>query len=95
MTMNNCQCGRAVRLGAYRLSINRKRGVAHYIAHMDATPLCGGPRECAMLKPYPKREEDKPRFAMVVRWNHENSATGGNQPSEAIASGVNRGSEAP
>jgi hypothetical protein len=48
-----------------------------------------------MLKPYPKREEDKPRFAMVVRWNHENSATGGNQPSEAIASGVNRGSEAP
>lgn len=76
--MNNCKCGRAVRLGASRFRVNRKQGVYHYIAHQDGTPICGGDVKwsTAMLKPYPTRDEDKPRFQMVQRWNAENPEIG-------------------
>jgi hypothetical protein len=69
--MRPCTCGREVRLGAYRITVNRKRGVAHYIAHIgDGTKPCvGGDWGCAMLKPYPKNEDDKPWRQLLVRWD--------------------------
>jgi hypothetical protein len=72
MTLHPCPaCGKSVRLGAYHLSANRKRGVGHYIAHMGGDDGC---RQAvgytsAMLKPYPKKDEDKPWFQMCERWN--------------------------
>jgi hypothetical protein len=53
-------CGGKMRLTAIRMSVNRKRGVAHAIAHV-------------MLKPYPKLDADKPWFQMIERWNAANA----------------------
>ena len=69
--MRDCpKCGKPVRLGANRISVNRKRGVYHYIAHADGSTFCYEPGEWStvMLKPYPKREADRPRFQMCQRW---------------------------
>ena len=68
--MNNCcVCGKPVRLGAYRISINRKRGVAHYIAHQDGSPLHGYKWDCASFKPYPTNDDDKNWNKLMQRWN--------------------------
>lgn len=67
----NCpECGGAVRLGGGRIRVNRKHGVSHYLAH-EATTACASTRylTCVMMKPYPKRDEDKPWFQMIQRWN--------------------------
>ena len=68
--MNNCPCGVPVRLGAVKITVNRKRGILHYVAHTGSTS-CVIPKAftCAMVKPYPKNEQDRPRVAMVERWN--------------------------
>jgi hypothetical protein len=71
--MNNCLCGLPVRLGGSGFTINRKHGVMHYIAHMAQTD-CARIKgfTCQMMKPYPARDEDKPRVKMVERWNSDN-----------------------
>lgn len=69
--MRDCPvCGKPVRLGAQRIRANRKQGVYHYIVHKGTgnLPCVPGDWSTVMLKPYPKREEDKPRFQMVQRW---------------------------
>ena len=75
MPLNNCICGLPVRLGGARITFNRKRGVAHYIDHQGQTS-CQRTKEftCAMMKPYPKKDEDKEWFKMIERWNKENPA---------------------
>ena len=71
--MNKCKiCGRAVRLGAEKIRVNRMPGVMHYIAHADYSPMHDGKWLCSMMKPYPKDEAGKPYFQMVQRWNVEN-----------------------
>ena len=70
--MNKCKdCGGEVRLSAMKISINRKRGVAHSIVHYGKS--CGSDKDysCAMMKPYPK--EDRPVDQMIDRWNAANS----------------------
>lgn len=71
--MNDCrQCGQPVRLGAVRVTINRKRGVEHYVAHRDGSPMHGGSWVTVAFKPYPVRQEDKPWCQMLARWDAEN-----------------------
>ena len=90
MIINPCRhCGGSIRLGATRISANRKRGVAHYIAHMT-NPACDTTSgySCAMLKPYPKADADTPWRQMVKRWNDENPApTSTNRPPEPTDTG--------
>lgn len=77
-----CACGEPVRLGAFKITLNRKRGVSHYISHrrggkfgdactpsVDAGGGVGRDFICAMMKPYPKRDEDKPWVKMMLDWN--------------------------
>jgi len=66
-----------MRLGAMRISVNRRRGVANYIEHMGGDRDCKASDgfSCAMLKPYPKRPEDRPSFAMIEKWNVQNPTT--------------------
>lgn len=67
--MTDCICGLPVRLGASRITVNRKRGVYHYIAHLNSgTPACGGDWTCAALKPYPKDESQRESRKLVARW---------------------------
>jgi hypothetical protein len=68
--MTNCTCGKPVRMGAYRITVNRKRGVCHYIEHAGegTKPCIGGDWGCAMLKPYPKNDADKPWKKLLARW---------------------------
>lgn len=67
--MHDCPiCGKPVRLGAYRLSVNRKRGVGHYIAHRDGSPMHERGWDCVMLKPYPKNESERPYRKLIDRW---------------------------
>lgn len=72
--MIDCDCGKPVRLGASPVRANRKKGVYHYIAHADFSADCeflkAGDWDCAMLKPYPKSETDKPYVQMMARWDH-------------------------
>lgn len=74
--MKPCSCGQPVRLRAQRITVNRRRGVRHWIEHLLAdSPKRGGvcvPGDWAtvMLKPYPKAEADRPRVAMIQRWEH-------------------------
>lgn len=67
------RCGREMRMGAIRLTVNGRRGVQHYLDHLGSGPKCGAADEfqAAMFKPYPPRDEDKPRFKMIERWNVE------------------------
>ena len=79
--MIDCKCGKPVRLGAEHMTLNRKRGVYHYINHMDGTRACGEQWDCVMLKPYPP-DPEKPRIKMVARWVAENARTT-DQPGES------------
>ena len=67
--MNDCPCGKPVRLGAMKVTVMRARGVAHYIEHRDGT-RCGHLKgwTCSMFKPYPKVEAEKPFRQMLDRW---------------------------
>ena len=84
MTINPCKlCGHEMRLGAHRIRSNGKRGVAHYLAHLAGPGDCQAPNEftSVMLKPYPKRDEDKAWFQMIQRWNELNPVQAhGEQP---------------
>lgn len=68
--MTPCVCGKRVRLGAMRVSVNRQRGVFHHIVHMadDTKPCIPGDWSCCMLKPYPKNDADKGWHKMLARW---------------------------
>lgn len=55
------------------MTVNRKRGVYHYIVHRDETPACGGDWTCIAVKPYPKIEADKPYAKLVARWEQMNA----------------------
>jgi len=71
MSLANCKkTGRPVRLSAMRISVNRKRGVAHCIVYMDGG-VPEGDWSCAAMKPYPKNEADRPSRQMIKRWNEE------------------------
>lgn len=80
--MIDCKCGRPVRLGANHTTLDRRRGVYHYIAHLDGSPICGDGWDCVMFKPYPP-EEKKPRVQMVARWEAENGRSPF-QPGESL-----------
>jgi recombinational DNA repair protein (RecF pathway) len=63
-------CGGAMRLGTQRISVNRKRGVIHCIEHMLPKGCRANEGLCVvMLKPYPKRDEDKDSFKLIQQWN--------------------------
>lgn len=64
-----CSCGRDVRLRAMHIRFNGKRGIAHYLEHVDGTAVCvPGSWSCSMLKPYPKNEDDKPYRKMMLKF---------------------------
>jgi hypothetical protein len=69
----DCKCGKPVRLGAHRITVDRKRGVYHYINHTDGTRACGDGWDCIAVKPYPKIEADKPYAKLVARWEQSNA----------------------
>jgi len=73
--MIDCKCGKPVRLGANRMTINRRQGVYHYIVHRDESPACNGPWDCVAIKPYPKVEADKPYAKLIARWEQANAQT--------------------
>lgn len=65
--MRPCKCGKSVRLGAYKIRVNRKNGVAHYIAHFsDGVALPGW--SCMAFKPYPKDETQAEYRKLLDRW---------------------------
>ncbi len=67
--MKNCTCGKAVRLRAVAISVNRRRGVSHWIEHMDGSKVClAGDWGCAALKPYAKVESERPSRQLIARW---------------------------
>ena len=67
--MKDCTCGQPVRLRASRISVNRRRGVVHWIEHMDGTKVCvPGEWSCAAIKPYPKRDADHEYAKLTARW---------------------------
>ena len=65
--MRPCKCGKPVRLGAYKIRVNRKNGVVHYIAHIgDGAVLQGW--NCVALKPYPKDKAHAEYQKLLDRW---------------------------
>lgn len=74
MSLNPCNaCGGEVRLGGERFTFNRRHGVSHYIAHMVGSRCKNTDGyTCAMMKPYPEKNEDKAWFQMVQAWNRDN-----------------------
>lgn len=73
--LNPCRCGRAVRLRAMKVTIDRRRGVGHWIEHVDGTdvgtPSCttaSKPFHCVELKPYPKATKDQASSKLIERW---------------------------
>jgi hypothetical protein len=56
--MNNCNCGKPVRLRGLKVSIDRKKGINHWIEHMDGSRFSDGctdsVTESLEMKPYPK-----------------------------------------
>ena len=67
------KCGRQMRMGAGHLTVNRKRGVYHYLDHRGIGPRCDAAADCGsiMLKPYPKIDSERPWYKMIERWNAE------------------------
>lgn len=67
----NCpKCGREMRLGGMRTRVGRKHGVWHYLDHVRPYGCDAAENfTSVMLKPYPARDEDKPWFQMIQRWN--------------------------
>jgi hypothetical protein len=71
--MKDCKCGKPVRLGAEKISVDRKRGVQHYIAHADGSRNCdflaSGAWICAAFKPYPANPFDREYAKLLRRWD--------------------------
>jgi len=66
--MNNCTCGKDVRLRACKITVNRHRGITNWIEHMDGTRVCPpGEWSSAEMKPY---QTPRQSAALVDRWNH-------------------------
>lgn len=77
MAINPCvQCGCDVRLRVMRVTVNRKRGVSHYLEHDNHFQPCDAVTgfACSMLKPYPPTGK-QPCDAMLARWNAKNPPT--------------------
>jgi hypothetical protein len=55
-------------MGAQRVTIGRRRGVAHYITHTDGSRLCDDGWDCVSLKPYPNAENDREWIKLLQRW---------------------------
>jgi hypothetical protein len=77
--MNDCAtCGQSVRLGTMRVSMSRKRGVAHWIELADGT-------QCVCLKEYcwTKWRADKRRPSIseqkIAEWNSANTPVSSGQ----------------
>jgi hypothetical protein len=51
-----------------KVSVNRRRGVAHWIDHVDGTPACGGNWTCVALKPYARDESQREYAKLMQRW---------------------------
>lgn len=66
-------CGKSVRLRAMKCTISRKRGVMHWLEHVDGSPLHEVGWDAVMLKPYPARDRDKPWWKMVQKWKEANT----------------------
>lgn len=74
MTMIDCkECGRPVRLRAYKIRLNNKNGVVNYIEHIDGTMMHSKEWEVIIFKPYTKKNDDNPSSHMINRWNSENT----------------------
>ena len=67
-------CSGEVALRAMKLTINRQRGVYHWIEHTARENSCCAVTgyEAQMFKPYPKKDCDKDWFKMIERWNNAN-----------------------
>ncbi len=61
--MRACKCGKVVQLRALRITLNRHRGVSHWIEHADE-----GNYTSTAMKPYPKQDADKPWKQLIARW---------------------------
>jgi hypothetical protein len=84
--MRPCRCGKPVRLGAFKIRVDRKPGVAHYIEHLDGSRCDQIDRRewsSAMLKPYPKNDADKPWHQMVARWDAGHEVPASHRPKAA------------
>jgi hypothetical protein len=66
------KCGKPVRLGAYRITINRKHGVGHYIIHMDGSPMHNPGWDCITLKPIPRTKLTGPGDKCLTAGNPNN-----------------------
>lgn len=67
--MRDCKCGKKVRLGAYRISVNRRKGIVHNILHSDGSAMdTDEDWGCSALKPYSKNEADRPYQKMMEKW---------------------------
>jgi hypothetical protein len=65
--MNNCTCGKRVRLRGYKMTCEGKKGIHHWIEHIDGTKICpAGVWGCNAFKPYktPREYEN-----LIARWN--------------------------
>jgi len=65
--MNNCTCGKEVRLRACKITVNRHRGITNWIEHMDGTKVCvPGEWSSAEMKPY---RTPRQSAVMMERWD--------------------------
>jgi hypothetical protein len=55
-----------------KVTMNRRRGVAHYIAHTSSFCVAANAFTCVAIKPYPAKECDKEYFKLMARWNDAN-----------------------
>ncbi len=73
--MNDCaMCGKPVRLRAMKLTAGRRRGVMHYIEHVDGSQVHSEQWVCSAFKPYPRVDADQPWMQMMARWDAEQAA---------------------
>ncbi len=76
MSLLDCKAtGKPVRLSATRITVNRKRGVAHAIVYLGGG-MPEGDWSCAMMKPYPKNESERPSRQMMQRWEEAQQKEG-------------------
>lgn len=73
--MENCKCGKKVRLRAFKINMDRKNGISKYLQHMDGSKVCEiGEWNTLMMKPYPRYIIDWPSTKMIQEWNYKMKA---------------------
>ena len=75
--MNDCTCGKEVRLRACKITVNRRRGVTTWIEHMDGTRVCpSGEWSSAEMKPYqtPRQSDGLRQRWDSITATHEKTA---------------------